>query len=79
MSKAHARGLNRSYTFHSFVTSDPPGLSAPELDLRNQLRELERTKVDLMLEREGLQRQLQDIEEQMHSMCVCQFEFIRAH
>ncbi|KZV61689.1 hypothetical protein PENSPDRAFT_285557 [Peniophora sp. CONT] len=65
MTNAHVQGLNHAYVFHSFATRDPPGLSVADLELRSQLRELERSKTSIIQERLRLDRELQSNEEQI--------------
>ncbi|VDB94807.1 unnamed protein product [Peniophora sp. CBMAI 1063] len=70
MTKSYARGFNHHYTFHSFVTKDPPGLSPSDLELRKRARELESSKFGLLEERLRLDRQLQDIEEEQRRITL---------
>ncbi|VDB94811.1 unnamed protein product [Peniophora sp. CBMAI 1063] len=70
MTKSYARGTNHCYTFHSFVTKDPPGLSPSDFELRKQTRELESSKLSVLQERLRLDRQLQNIEEEQRRITL---------
>lgn len=70
MSKAPARGLNHSYIFHSFAIRDPPSLSPTDQNIRNHLRELDRTKASIIQERSCLKDQLREIGSQRNRLYV---------
>ncbi|KZV68094.1 hypothetical protein PENSPDRAFT_736154 [Peniophora sp. CONT] len=53
-----------SYTFRSFITHSPPGLSASDESLHAQLNDLERAKADIVKERARLDQELLKIEKE---------------
>ena len=52
------------------MEKDPPGLSPSDIELRSQIRVLERNKANILQERLRLERQLQYVQERLHCMCV---------
>ncbi|KZV63451.1 hypothetical protein PENSPDRAFT_210268 [Peniophora sp. CONT] len=66
----HVRGYCFCYTFHSFVSRNPPGLSASDEQLREQLTVLERTRADIIEERARLDKKLEELDRESHQMCV---------
>ncbi|VDB82671.1 unnamed protein product [Peniophora sp. CBMAI 1063] len=60
----YERGRAYSYTFRSFISRSPPGLSAVHQGLREQYERLERKKAALVAERARLERGLHEIEDE---------------
>lgn len=58
------RGNCFSYTFRSFVTRNPPGLSVTNGKLREQFLNLERARASILEERARLDKRLEELEKE---------------